>query len=304
VADLEVFGDGHSGFNYSVWLTAATGRARYVLRLSPPGARIAGPADVGRQAMIMHGLGQRSFPVPPVLSWSSDPAVDERSFGLMELVDGEPFSQAMHTSSDHEIAERAVATARQLQGIEPSSVLPGESPREPLDELAVWANLLDRAVEGVRDPGGVLVRRLEATAPPPKPPVLVHGDFHYGNLLFRDGEVVAVLDWEIASVGDPLLDVGCLAVATIRRRYEPEPNPTGSVDLSTRALVELYGADPEPATWFVALSCFKYAAILAYNLSLHRRGKRIDPLYEELQGTMHGLVDDGLELCAHGIDAR
>lgn len=135
-------------------------------------------------------------------------------------------------------------------------------------------------------------------------PVLVHGDFHYGNLLFAPaGEVNAVVDWEIAGLGDPLVDLGCLAVASLRRRAAPEPNPTGSVMVEPAALADSYGADPQAAAWFVAASCFKYAAIIAYNLNLHRRGRREDPIYEELQGTIGLLLADGATALDAGLSA-
>src|SRR4051794_17006241 len=72
-------GNGHSGFTYSV----ATSEGTLILRLSPPGVRIAGPADVGRQGRIMAALHAGGLPVPHVLAWSSAPEIDGRSFALM-----------------------------------------------------------------------------------------------------------------------------------------------------------------------------------------------------------------------------
>src|SRR5260370_32574976 len=80
VGSIEPFGGGHSGFTYAV----ETGDdAHLVLRLSPPGARIAGPADVGRQGRIMSALYEAGLAVPRVIACSSQLAIDGRSFALM-----------------------------------------------------------------------------------------------------------------------------------------------------------------------------------------------------------------------------
>jgi aminoglycoside phosphotransferase (APT) family kinase protein len=176
-----------------------------------------------------------------------------------------------------------------------------DPPRGPIEELDAWARLLARCDEDVAGPGALLRERLAATAPAPDQPVLVHGDFHYGNLLFAGGRVVAVVDWEIASRGSPLLDLGCLAVAGLRRRYAPEPNPTGSIDVPLPRLVAMYGAEPERAGWYIALTCLKYGAILGYNAALHRSGRRPDPIYEHFRATTSGLMRDGLAYFSGGL---
>jgi aminoglycoside phosphotransferase (APT) family kinase protein len=296
IDDVVPFGDGHSGFTYLVSCVRDVPH-RYVVRLSPPNARIAGPADVGRQARIMAALGAAGLPVPRVLSWSSDPVIDGRAYGLMELVAGDRFDNDPAAGSDHELAVKAIAYLRRLHALSPEDVgLDGEQTLTPGGELMRWAGLLDRAPEWLRESGGVLRDALVASAPEPGASALAHGDFHYGNLLFREGAIVAVFDWEIAGLSDPLVDLGCLAVASLRRRFVDEPNPTGGLDIEFDELVALYGADPERAAWFAALSCFKYGAILGYNLQLHLSGKRPDAIYETLLGTMRGLMDDGLDL--------
>ena len=131
----------------------------------------------------------------------------------------------------------------------------------------------------------------------------MHGDYHYGNLLFGDGEVVAILDWEIATVGQPQGDLAGLMVASLRARYEPEPNPTGTIDVPFAALCERHGTPLEQLRWWVAETCLKYSAILRYNRMLHRRARRVDPIYDRLDRTAAGLIGDGLAILEHGFDA-
>src|SRR5438445_6517195 len=85
VLDVQPVPEGHSGFTY--WVEMAGRRA--VLRLPPPGARIAGPADIPRQARIMAALHGQGLPVPEVLASSEDPVVDGRPFVLTEALPGE-----------------------------------------------------------------------------------------------------------------------------------------------------------------------------------------------------------------------
>lgn len=306
-AGLEVdligrFGDGHSGVTYEVALAAGAPVDRAILRLSPPGVRIAGPVDIGRQGRIMDALDRAGLPVPCVIACDTEPVIDGRSFALVDFVPGEPWEAAAARRSHRHVALQAIATLHRIRALGPAAGGLDEAPRAPADELQRWAPMLSRCPAGLAEAATPLVEALAAATPPPSRPGLVHGDFHYGNLLFANGQVVATVDWEIAHLGEPLLDLGCLAVATMRGRYEPEPNPTGSVQVGVAELVEAYGAGAEEAAWFIALTALKYAAIIGYNLELHRSGKRFDPIYTELQRTMTGLVDDGLLVLRDGVD--
>jgi aminoglycoside phosphotransferase (APT) family kinase protein len=302
VREVVPFGDGHSGFTYALDAVHGDEVERCVLRLSPPGARIAGSADVGRQGRIMAALGAAGLPAPRILAGASEPCVAGRAFALMERIEAESWEQAAARSSHRALAARAVALLTQVRAVPAERTgLAGEPAVTPQAELARWGGLIERTpLHAAARP---LADALQRSAPPPTPvPSLVHGDFHYGNLLFRDGEIVALLDWEIAALGDPLGDLGCLAVAALRQRYRPDPNPIG-FGLPLAELLALADGDLKAARWWIAASCFKYAAILAYNRELHRRGRRIDPVYEHFERTLTGLLADGAALLADGATA-
>jgi aminoglycoside phosphotransferase (APT) family kinase protein len=159
-----------------------------------------------------------------------------------------------------------------------------------------WAMLMQRAPEELTTRAGELGGLLAADTPAERAPTLVHGDYHLGNMLFRGPEVIAVLDWEIAELGQPLLDLGCLCAMTVRRKFPDAPTPGGAVDISLEDLFHLYGVDESEMRWYVAFSLYKYAAILGYNLMLHRKGRRPDPMYEELTTTITGMIDEGISL--------
>lgn len=293
VLSLEAAPEGHSGFTYFV--QAENGD--FVLRVPPPGTRIAGPADVVRQGRIMAALHDAGLPAPAIRMMSSDPVIDGRPFILMERVVGEQIEQAAAKQNPMDIARSAVDVLKRLQELPARDTGIGDEEPVPLRaEMVRWAVLMQRAPEELTTRAGELGGKLAARIPDERAPTLVHGDYHLKNMLYRGAEVVAVLDWEIAELGQPLLDLGCLCAMTVRRRFPNAPSPGGAVELEIEDFLELYGAGEEEMRWYVALSLYKYAAILGYNLMLHRKGRRPDPMYEELTTTITGMIDEGIAL--------
>jgi aminoglycoside phosphotransferase (APT) family kinase protein len=297
VVAVEPIPEGHSGFTYFVDVEDGGESKRYVLRLPPPGARIAGPADVLRQGRIMAALNAAGLPTPAIPIICPDPAVDGRPFVLMEAVQGTRIETAGLEQRAIDISTSAIEVLKRLQSLPLERT--GIGDEEPADlraEMMRWAWLMQRAPEELTAEAGRLGRLLADNVPDERPPTLVHGDYHYGNMLFRGPEVVAVLDWEIAQVGQPLLDLGCLCIVSVRRQYQGAPNPGGAIDVSLDELYRLYGADPDEMRWYLAMSLYKYASIFGYNLMLHRRGKRPDPMYEGLTDTITGMIGEGIAM--------
>jgi len=301
VVSLSPIPEGHSGFTYFVDVEDDAGRQRYVLRLPPPGARIAGPADVVRQGRIMAALHSAGLPTPAIPILNSDPVIDGRPFVLMEVVEGTRIEKAALEQKPLDLAASAVEVLKRLQALPPQQT--GIGDEEPVTlqaEMMRWAWLMHRAPEELTGQAGQLGELLAARVPPERTPTLVHGDYHYGNMLFHGPEVVAVLDWEIAQIGQPLMDLGCLCVVSARRKYPKAPNPGGSIEVELDDLYRLYGAGADEMRWYLAMSLYKYASIFGYNLMLHRRGKRPDPMYEGLTDTITGMIGDGIGLLAKG----
>jgi aminoglycoside phosphotransferase (APT) family kinase protein len=295
VVSVDPIPEGHSGFTYFVTIDDGDSLTRYVLRLPPPGARIAGPADVIRQGRIMAALHAAGQPTPDIPLLVADPVVDGRPFVLMEAVEGTRIEKAGMEQLPIDISTSAVETLKRLQALPLDGT--GIGDEEPVTlqaEMMRWAWLMQRAPEELTMRAGLLGGLLAQHVPAERTPTLVHGDFHYGNMLFRAAEVVAVLDWEIAQIGQPLLDLGCLCVVSIRHKRRNVPSPGGEIDVPVEDLFRLYGTNAEEMRWYLALSIYKYASIYGYNLMLHRRGKRPDPMYEGLTDTITGMIDDGI----------
>ena len=201
-----------------------------------------------------------------------------------------------------DIAAAAVDLLHRLQQVPVSeSGIAEEKPTSLTEEMMRWAWLMQRAPDELTTEAPALGARLAEKQPGEPAPTLVHADFHYGNMLFRvDGgkpEIVALLDWEIAEIGAPLLDLGCLCIVAQRNRVDPEaPNPGGAIEVDIEDVIKMFGADPKESRWYLALSCYKYASIFGYNLMLHRRGKRPDSMYEKLTGVIVNLIKSGMDL--------
>jgi aminoglycoside phosphotransferase (APT) family kinase protein len=238
----------------------------------------------------MAALHDAGLPTPAITAMSREPVIDGRPFILMETIDGERIETTGHREPPRDINASAVKVLKRLQAIPVESTgIGGEDAVGLEGEMMRWAWLMQRAVEELttRAPelGGLLARYVPAE----REPTLVHGDYHYGNFLFRGPEVVAVLDWEIAEIGQPLLDLGCLCVVAGRHPGEWPVFPDSD-------LFDMYGVGADEMRWYLAMSLYKYAAIFGYNLMLHRRGKRPDPMYEGLTTTITGMIDEGITL--------
>lgn len=299
ITRLDPIPEGHSGFTY--WVTVSNGNAenRYVLRLSPPGARPTGSADVARQGRIMAALHDAGLPVPAIPAVSSKPVIDGRPYVLMEEVAGDRIEIAAGREEPINLAASAIAVLKRIHAAPVPATGIGDEEVVPLTgELARWGWLMERAAPGPTVRWQALAVRLAAASPPERPPTLVHADYHMGNMLFRAAEVATVLDWEIAELGQPLIDLGCLCVVGSRRWFGERSSPGGTLDLDIEVFLELYGVERKEFSWYIGFSLWKYASILGYNLMLHRKGRRLDPMYEapSICATITAMIDDGIEL--------
>lgn len=299
IASAEPIPGGHSGFTYRVRVTGTGLDRRLVVRLPPPGAQPRGPADVVRQGRIMDALHAAGVPVPavPVIA-AADTTASGRPYIAMDEVPGFDVGEAVSRSSSAAVLDATARALRSLQRVPLEGMPLTEAPVGLDAELARWQWLMERAPADLLERSRALHARLDGSRPVEAPPVLVHGDFHYGNLVFDDSGVAAIVDWEIAQVGQPLVDWACLAVFALRRRFPGDPNPAGAVEVEIDQVRELSGASPAEFQYHLSVACFKYAAILGYNLRLHETGKRPDPIYPALTTTIYGLIDAGLELVA------
>ena len=294
---------GHSGLSFGFEVRGPVGPARHVLRLPPAGVRHEGPSDVLRQATVLRALAPTAVPVTPV-SWAGDdPRWFDRPYLVAEWLDGATVgleaAGGLPGGVDAETAAReAVAALGALRRLDAARLLPGWEVATPIADLLRW----DRFAERGADPAllglapEVRARLLEA--PPQSGRIgLRHGDFQWSNLLFHEGRLRAVLDWELASVGPVLHDLGWLCVFSDPGSWEGEG--MWSITVAPERLADLYAAEGggvDGLAWHRALAGYSFAVIAAFNLMLHRRGKRVDPHYELLAPSIPRLLERALEV--------
>jgi aminoglycoside phosphotransferase (APT) family kinase protein len=216
---FEMIAGGHS--NITVAVTGADG-ARFVLRRPPLGHVLASAHDMGREYRIISGLQSSNVPVPPALGFCDDTAVNGAPFYVMEFVDGhvlrdsETAAATIGEIARSNASRSLVDTMAKIHAVDLDAADLGELGRHEgyiSRQLKRWYSQWNQgktrdlpAVDRVHD---ALLERI----PEQGPATIVHGDYRLDNCMVDDhGEVVAVLDWEICTLGDPLADLGMLLV--------------------------------------------------------------------------------------------
>jgi aminoglycoside phosphotransferase (APT) family kinase protein len=303
LSDMRVMDGGHSGLTHVVDLETPDGAVSSVVRATPPGRRPIGRHDVLRQARIMAALGRDSdVPVPAVLFADAD----EPPFFGSELVPGVAIDPILGEPRPGEtpelIAASWTAAIELLARLHATPIerlgIADEEPREPGDEVEIWARTI-RAAKLEDERASILEAALRATAPPLATAGLVHGDFRLGNILMNGADPRAVIDWEIWSVGDPGVDVGWLVQFTDAGTYPGigrEVPGTPTSDEVVARYCEAAGRDPRTLDWFLALGAFKLAAIQAHNRRRHLDGQYHDEFQELLGPSIERLLDRGLAI--------
>jgi aminoglycoside phosphotransferase (APT) family kinase protein len=279
---------GRSNLTYGV---RDSGGRRWALRRPPLGRRLASAHDMAREHRILAALAPTDVPVPPVVALCEDESVNGAPFYVMEFVDGpilrtrQEAEAAFEEPEREAIGERVVDTLVAIHAVEPERVGLGELGKKE-DYVArqlhrwqgQWEKSKTREVPLVDDVHDRLARRI----PEQGPATIVHGDYRLDNMILSPaGEIAAVVDWELCTLGDPLADVGMLLM------YWSEPGdelmplfdpPTTAAGFPKRDVVrsryaELSGRDLAEIDFYVALACWKLAIILEGVFSRYAAGQ-------------------------------
>jgi aminoglycoside phosphotransferase (APT) family kinase protein len=304
---------GHAGFSYSFILErsdpGAKPAGKYVVRIAPPGVKISGPADIVRQARVMASLADTPVAVPPIIWYGDEPEFFDRPYFVGGFVEGFKLGESplplVHLKR---LARKGIGTMAALHNVawEPRREAWGE-PFALSEELKRLDYLLDRPT---LDPAVVarapeLRERLRSSLPAGARIGCVHGDFQWSNVLFNEERVVALIDWEISLVGATLLDLGWICFFSDPGSWVSTngggPDVRGSL-MNADEIVDAYAeaagfpvSIPE-VRWFRAFAGYRFGVITCFNLMLHRRGKRPDPLWEDTALSAPRMFEHGLEL--------
>lgn len=272
---FERIGLGQSNLTY---LITDGAQRKWVLRRPPLGELLASAHDVVREARVLSALAGTSVPVPQVFGVCRDVAVADAPVVLMEYVDGLvvdrfPVAEALSASMRRSIGLSLARTLGRVHDIDLAATgLVDLASHKPYAQrqLRRWSAQWERSKTRELPLLEGLTRRLADAIPEQTDVTLVHGDFHLRNVIVSPdaGDVVAVLDWELCTLGDPLADLGSL----LAYWREPGESTQGGLALSTvpgfpsradlvRAYVETTGRDPSALGYWHALGLWKLAII-------------------------------------------
>ena len=317
--DLEVL-PGHAGLSWGFTLRRSSGDERLVLRLPPAGVRWVGTADVLRQGRVMQALADTPVPVPAVRWAGDDLRWFERPYMVVQRLPGDTLRLSA-ALAEHPvafsatellgIARQATAALAALHRVDWQAKLPDWGPPPSLEEeVTRWDWLLERNTDPARSSEPSLTaaapqvrERLLTCLPTPGRAGIVHGDYQWTNLLLDGDRLIAVLDWELAGVGQTLMDLGWLAVFSDIESWVGGARWDAPLPGPEEIVARYEDAAGEPArevAWYRALAGYKFALITGLNLSLHRRGRRPDPHWEEIAPSAPRLLERALELLKSG----
>ncbi|TXL77210.1 phosphotransferase family protein [Vineibacter terrae] len=283
---------------------------RLVLKAPPVGVNRKNNFDVLRQVPILRLLQQQGIPAPRAVHWSED----ERHFGspylMMSRLEGASLPDLFGPQSGLGVADAAglfaepVRALARLHAIDARSGLAGwNAVRLPPAEIDHWVQVLRKSSNADWIALGLDVRdRLHRTTPDDVPIGIVHGDFYSNNWVFDGRRLSGIVDWEGASIGPSLLDLGWVAMmydkaswGPIRRRtMDWHPGPDFFVSLY-RSLSPL---DLSRIGWYRALAGYRLACITTYYYERHRTGKVDNPAWEVLGESVPFMLHRAMDLLA------
>lgn len=299
---------GKSNLTYLV----TDGSREAVVRRPPMGHVLATAHDMGREHRVMAALSDTAVPVPEMYAECADPGVIGAPFYVMEFAPGMPYRTAEELNAlgkerVRTIADAVTDTLVALHAVRPADVGLADfgRPNGYLErQVHRWRRQMigskSRELAGEEE----LHRRLASAIPESSEATIVHGDYRMDNTLVNeDDQVTAVLDWEMATLGDPLSDVALMLVYQALADVAP-----GAVSTVSRAdghptraeIVQRYseqsGRDVSHLAFHEALAYYKLAAILEGIYFRHQQGKTVGAGFEDIGGSTEPLLAAGLRV--------
>jgi aminoglycoside phosphotransferase (APT) family kinase protein len=280
----------------------------------PPSAH-----DVLREARLLRALAATAARVPRVLAVGDDEGVIGAPFYVMEHLTGEVVSDAVPPALDtpeqrRRMGEELIDALVEVHAVDwRARDLAGFS-RDPDGYLArqlrrfggLWQQLKTREIDAVEEVGAWLAEHL----PPSGPATIVHGDYRLGNTMMAaaaPARLVAIFDWEMATIGDPLADLGYLCALWVQRDDPPLPalfefgGITRREGFPTRdELLQRYeqrsGRAMTDIRWYRTLALWKAAVFMEGNYRRAISGSTDDPWLKGFGDGVVGLAERAREL--------
>ena len=305
-----MFAGGRSNLTYAI----TDGEQCWVLRRPPLGHVLPTAHDMSREYTVLTALAPTDVPVPTTLAFCDDNDVNDAPFYVMEMVDGVILRTAaeiakLSPEDARRCADQLVDVLVAIHAVDYKAAGLSEFGRPDgyvERQVRRWGEQWERSKTRELPEIDELARRLRAALPESPPPTIVHGDYRLDNTMLAPddpGRIVAVLDWEMATLGDPLADVGLFLLY-----YARDEAQVGSVGahMSTDKgfptrdeIVERYakasGRDVSQLEFYEALAAYKLAIILEGIHARYLMGKTVGDGFSGIGGMVEVMVKSALD---------
>jgi aminoglycoside phosphotransferase (APT) family kinase protein len=274
-----------------------------------------------REARLLRALERTPVRVPEVLAVCDDPEVIGAPFYVMERVDGEVITDTLPSALDDppervRIADQLVDALVELHGVDWMAVglegfgkPTGYLERQLRRFNGLWEHNKTRELPEVEEVG----RWLAANLPQSPPATVVHGDYRLGNTMFAaeaPARLVAIFDWEMATIGDPLADLGYMVMHWTQTDDPPSKfnlhNVTRLEGFPTREqLVARYeersGRSMHALDWYVTLALWKAVVFMEGNYKRAVAGSTDDPYLRSFGDGVVEIAQRALDVSRNGL---
>lgn len=300
-----------AGGKSNLTFVVSDGEQRWIVRRPPLGHVLATAHDMSREYRVMTALQDTAVPVPTTYAMCQDDSVIGAPFYVMERCEGTPYRkaaelEALGAERTRTVSTRLVDTLADLHQVDPAAVGLEDFGRAEgflARQVSRWKKQLDASYVRDLPAADELYRRLSADIPVESATGIVHGDFRLDNLLVdAQDRVTAVLDWEMATLGDPLAD---LAMMLVYHRLGETAGGSLVADASTAPgflseteVIERYAAgsdrDLSRFGFYLGLGAFKLAAIVEGIHYRYLQGQTVGGGFDNIGEAIHPLLEAGL----------
>lgn len=302
--EAERIGEGHSNLTFLL----RRGADRFVLRRPPRPPLPPSAHDVLREARLLRTLEGTRVPVPRVLYAHESEEPLGVPFYVMDHVEGSVVTRAVPAALDTpeergHIAESLIATLAELHAVDWQAVglegfgrPTGYLERQLMRFKGLWELTKTRELPRLDD----VSARLATTMPESPTSTIVHGDYRLGNVMLAPeppARIVALFDWELSTIGDPLADVGYLTATWAKTGTTLDLSPVTSApgfptaDELVARYEELTGRAMARVHWYQALGLWKAAVFMEGNYRRWLAGTTDDAYYSTMDVGVPALVD-------------
>lgn len=321
---FELISGGRSNLTYLV----RGGGREWVLRRPPLGHVLPTAHDMVREHRVLAALAATDVPAPRPIALCEDPAVNDMAFYVMDYCPGVvlatdiPPGYAPSAADRRRISEALVDTLVRLHAVDYRAVgLEDFGRPEGYLERQVrrWSQQWERSQTGPLPEIDELIRRLRAALPESPAPTIVHGDYRLGNMALDaddPGRVAAIFDWEMATLGDPLADLGYTLIYWTDASDPPPAGGVGTASTFTRTpgfftraeIVAEYarrsGRDVAAIEFYQVLALYKLAIISEGIYARYLQGKTLGEGFAGMTRSATVLAQRALTIADASSDQR